>query len=202
MPVGDYGMKKIEIISENQSKFERAFSTPFSHNWTWNFWTGFDILFGSAGSIIMGILGIVANAKSWRDSWSIDVEITPKQYLTARLLDNPTLLETYLSQFLPKLVQQPVFQEVVLRLESELIGIGDAVSFMTSCFFFALGIIDVMMNVYGFKLIFKIVLAIVSIYLPDMVTGFMMVWDGFFNLVDTKADIGWIWSNYKIIYVS
>lgn len=111
MPVGDYGMKKIEIISENQRKFERAFSTPFCHNWTWNFWTGFDILF-------------------------------------------------------------------------------------------ALGIIDIMMNVYGFKLIFKIVLAIVSIYLPDMVTGFMMVWDGFFNLVDTKADIGWIWSNYKIIYVS
>lgn len=193
-------VKEIQIIDEQKNFIEKICSIPFCKNWSWNFWTGFDILFGAPGSILMGILGIIMNADSWRKSLSIEVKITPKQYLTAGLLDNPTILEIYLSQLLPQLVQNSLIQFAIEKWELTLKGIGDVVSFMTSCFFFALGIIDILTNATGFKLIMKIILAIVSLYLPDMVTGFMLVFGGFIDFADTKAYISWIYSDYEIVY--
>lgn len=188
-----------QVINLQPNLVDDLFSIPFVHDWSWNLFSGFDILFGAPGTLVMGILGILVNMRTWVTYNPSNIEITPKQYLTQGLLDEPTILEIYLDAVLGNLIDNPVIQSAILEIEGSISDFGDTLTVLTSCFFVGLGILKALSTLSGFDLIIEIISLIVSIYLPDMITGVIMVFSSISHHSDTQANVGWFLSNYEVL---
>ena len=191
----------IDPIKNNLfDQFKLMCNTPFTKRWSWNFFTGFDITFGALGSFTMGVIGFLINSYIWISSFDLpDVKITTEDFLTGGLLDNPTILEKYMQKYIPYILTSPEFSTIVSWVESLCGDFGDILTVLTNCAFLVLGVMYTISTTSGLIMIINIITAIASIYLPDLTTGLSMSINGLFNLYDTYANIGWMWSEYTVI---
>ena len=194
-------MPHIDPIKNNLfDQFKLMCDTSFTKRWSWNFFTGFDITFGALGSFMMGVIGTIINSYIWIRSFKLpDVKIALEDFLTGGLLDNPTILEKYMQEYMPYILTSPEFSAIVSWAESLCGNFGDILTVLTNCAFLVLGVMYTLSTTTGLFLIIDIITAIASIYLPDLTTGLSMSINGLFNLYDTYANIGWMWSEYTVI---
>lgn len=202
--------KEVENVVEQYPEIEEKnplsdwldelLTQPFIKEFSWNFWDGFDILFEPSGTMVMGLCGIVTNIVGFALSLSgtIDLSHSPKEILTEGINGNPTLFRSDLDEISnyiannARTIQESVAQDIVCVEASE---ICDCLSCFLSYTFACVAVSDLMVAHPAYWII-RTILTILSLYLPDFLTGIVMFISGM-KFIDYRAKIGFLWGIYS-----
>ena len=179
-----------------------ALKEAFIKEFNWNLWTGLNILYGPVGTTMMGLFGMIINIANFALSFkgALNLSHTTYEILTQGLLGNPTLFESDLERISSFLTNNT---DAVLDLfsgkaQKEVTdGLPEDEAAYMSFAFCMIGIGSLLRSHPAYWIV-RLILSVVSLYLPDFATGILMFVYGF-QFHDCRAVITSISSNYSII---